>query len=295
MLNIAHFRRSHGSGSANDRSALDGGFTLIEVLVAVSIIAVLIGISFPALRGVRKTSEIAACLSNQRTIGVAYSMYVAEQNGSLPIYDFQRDPDGVIRHELRTESWGYWPESAVYGGIVILLPTDHAYLWAYPLRTYLTEEAQNTGFQAEQITACPRHYQNKKKSDVADPLVFGAESYTQSPALFTRTDVWSGTHDVVVNRDYAAVKLASVAHPSNKALLVERASFHGARAVEIWNEESERFNVLAVDGHAERRRAEDSRETVKIVGERAGGLFCGWNNNPTPYLTTARGAAGVDW
>lgn len=53
-------------------------FTLIELLVVISTIALLIGILLPTLSSARSVAESAACLSNQRQIGVAHALYATE-------------------------------------------------------------------------------------------------------------------------------------------------------------------------------------------------------------------------
>jgi prepilin-type N-terminal cleavage/methylation domain-containing protein/prepilin-type processing-associated H-X9-DG protein len=56
------------------------GFTLIELLVVISIIALLIAILLPALGAARKTAQSVQCLSNERQVVLACTMY-AELNG----------------------------------------------------------------------------------------------------------------------------------------------------------------------------------------------------------------------
>lgn len=60
------------------------GFTLIEVLVVVAIIALLISILFPALRLAREQSRATVCLSNLKQQGVALSTYSADYARRLP-------------------------------------------------------------------------------------------------------------------------------------------------------------------------------------------------------------------
>lgn len=74
------------------------GFTLLELLVVIGIIAIITAIAFPVYMHVKAKGRQTQCLSNLRQLGQASLMYAQDNNGVFPPYDnttraFINDPN----------------------------------------------------------------------------------------------------------------------------------------------------------------------------------------------------------
>ncbi|MCW5941021.1 MAG: prepilin-type N-terminal cleavage/methylation domain-containing protein [Fimbriimonadaceae bacterium] len=97
------------------------GFTLIEVLTAIAIIAVLAGILFPVLSRARDGGRQTTCLSNLGQVGRAIGLYMADYDDVFP---YAIDPSDRDRPEI----WSRYPE---FQAQIPFMPFLHDALFPY--------------------------------------------------------------------------------------------------------------------------------------------------------------------
>jgi len=112
-----------GTTARSCSSPRHSGFSLIELLVVVSIIAMMISILLPAMSQSREQGKRTVCLSNLRQIGTSLTMYLGDGNDNLPwTYIHQ-----LNRSTNRLESYpgAYYFSSYSWGGM--LAPRPYSY------------------------------------------------------------------------------------------------------------------------------------------------------------------------
>lgn len=202
------------------------GFTLMELLVTVAIIAVLAALLFPAVGKMMGEGKSAACAANLRQISGLVYQYVGENDGQLP---------------------------ASYDGSV---PLTLSSLWLCKLTDQAgiprTPWVIGSGAGPEQVFICP-----------STPTL-GRQGVSNIDLSYGWNYLGLTLRDTAANPYGMITKLASVPHPSRTIMVADSNGAGNPNFTYVISptqftpdcRHSGQANVLFVDGHVERVKRE---------------------------------------
>lgn len=224
---------------------LSRGFTLVELLVVIGIIALLISILLPSLSKARKSAMKIKCLANLKQIGSAFALYTNENRGSFPT------------HSSWGNCFGKKGTSNTYDPVGPNGPTgmegDLGIKKVRPLNVYLS---------SAKVFECPLDGGDTLQQNVISCF----ESYGTSYLVHWNSNVFGVMHitDSETNKPTTANPIAGPLKlgkggDSTKKIVCGDWNWHANRSITIgrtmWhgsNDRNERRqNMLFMDGHAE--------------------------------------------
>ncbi|HMN39697.1 MAG TPA: prepilin-type N-terminal cleavage/methylation domain-containing protein [Phycisphaerales bacterium] len=142
------------------------GFSLIELLIVIAIIALLVGLLLPALRKARMAAWMSISLGNMRSIGQASGAYQNENKGRLPIVPTGVPVPTIINGWVPFTSWGkfpgtFWTQS---GGIFDIAPDSR------PLNPFLYPDRLPTRQEALSDATLRKKFQMPMLRDPSDKI-----------------------------------------------------------------------------------------------------------------------------
>jgi len=208
-------------------------FTLIELLVVIAIIAILAAILFPVFAQAKMAAKSITCVSNEKQIGLAFQMYISDNDDAFPVVYYQDSQDNQDwTGELAS---GFWAPNG---------PAQIAYAKTHSIRALFNPYLKNDG-----VWKCP--------SDSSTTLNYTqSQWFTSYPYRFYMFYTFSGAAGGdQKNRNYT---LSSFQKPSNTWIFNEAVPYHDLRSQPnipqgyagcCWVANA-KMNFIFMDGHA---------------------------------------------
>jgi prepilin-type N-terminal cleavage/methylation domain-containing protein len=187
------------------------GFTLVELLVVIGIIAVLIGILLPALSKAREQANTVACAATERQFYTLWQMYATQNKGHVLPARYKYNNVALNKNA----TYGFY-DSAFLGSV--LKRDGSAFTFGSG-----TARAADTAAIIKQVLQCPAA--NHSGDPDAAQIEAGASSsldyfgdYIYNSWMGTRQYI-SGTDDTDPTKTYPNMVLSKV--PGNVIILME--------------------------------------------------------------------------
>ncbi len=239
-----------------------GGFTLIEILVSISVVAVLVSLALPSLAAAREGARQTKALANVRSVGSAFMMY-ADQYGYWPFVGKGRPPvgqaqvDGAPAMEEDVLGVYWWPKGTIIATSEVW---EMAWLWPAPLSVMFPwEDHYATWVSVGRKTRLPEGGQFLGEVQRTTSLRY-SNSFLATGRLWAK-EGWNAPPPPTLVR---GTRVADVRSPARKVLLWDGDLSYLGRAPERVGDHYRHATPMAfADGHAALHDPTTARAPVK--------------------------------
>lgn len=188
-------------------------FTLVELLVVMTVIGALIALLLPAIQAARSAARSAQCLNNLRQVGLAFHMYLDNHAGRFP-----RSSHSALAYG--EPPWEYAiapyldptanPEKGVLPGSLVAgiyrcpedtrLRTPDASLWSYGKNVWFELRPSETGFLSGEASGPTYWWLKSVPSTSRTVLVSELESGSGTDHVMAHFWYFGGATEVAQDR-----------------------------------------------------------------------------------------------
>lgn len=231
------------------------GFTLVELLVVISIIAFLISILLPSLQKAREQAKLVVCKSNIRSLAQATNVYLADGESRTPAGHYNN-------------GGGNSPKANISRQIGDLIPPDNVQVWdsvggllekyvlADPMEIYRCPSAKQSPDDNFKISG-KNPFSGQALDDEFKPNYF----YMCTAQWLVLPDNTSWYPQVWATRNAANVPETRIRTPSETVIWVDESTSHHTNSTDIYNRNTagvlkvlDFSNFGYLDGHAETKQ-----------------------------------------
>jgi prepilin-type N-terminal cleavage/methylation domain-containing protein/prepilin-type processing-associated H-X9-DG protein len=216
------------------RQVPQGGFTLIEMLVVISIVAILISLLLPGLKQARESGRSTACASQRKQQGLSMYGYAADNKDLLGASLALRPPSPTSTQQQPFTYWHYLYDPYLGANMTnpVIMTQVRSVLWN-----------------------CP-------SQEIKTPLPYGPGT-----ACYIGNRWNIGTGSSTAESDLKVYRISDIVRPSAKLLSIEQVSAGGGGSKTIgvgsaaiffyWGHNNDTQNGLFADGHASLMRSDN--------------------------------------
>jgi prepilin-type N-terminal cleavage/methylation domain-containing protein len=277
-------------------------FTLVELLVVISIIALLMSLTLPALSGSRRQAKATVGFANMRSLGQVLAIYVNENHDTF-LCPFRKDwgDSGPHAGTAWTMAPSFTDPTLRWDFADPVDPCAHTEAFGNVWYSYLAEYRAGHRADPEQLSpadgALLAWFQDAKSDPSYGDSTLLPTSFLYPPVFWSKPERFGPCKEVMTAEFIRATPLAAVTYPSAKVMVFERLDFATAREPldYILSRARSHAHIFLVDGSADSVAIADLSDAWdRALLPAPPQECCNPIGDGPPFWSTLHGSAGRD-